>query len=64
MTKIIKAKKWWASLSVLIKAKILENNSGILASNNCNQWWHLCINDKEKIQIYEDFNLIKKEVSQ
>jgi len=62
MTKIIKANKWWGLLSKEIKAEIFENNYGInFPSNNWNHWWHFGINDKEKIQIYEDFNLIRKE---
>ena len=62
MNKIDKAKKWWRSLSEETKAEIFENNYGVdYGSNNCNQWWNFVIGDKERIQIYEDFNLIPME---
>jgi len=62
MNKIDKAKKWWRSLSEEAKVEIFENNYGVnYGSNNWNQWWNLVISDKERIQIYEDFNLIPGE---
>jgi hypothetical protein len=61
MTKIYKAKKWWSLLPEETKAEIFENNYGVNSgSNNWNQWWHLIVSDKEKIQIYEDFNFPPK----
>jgi len=61
-SQIYKARKWWSLLSEEDRMEIFENNYGVdYGSNNCNQWWDIFISDKERIQIYEDFNLIPKE---
>jgi len=48
--------KWWSLLSEEIKEEIFGNYYGRnFVLNNWNPWWDFGINDKKKIQIYEDY---------
>ena len=63
MISIDKVNEWWCFLPEENKVEIFENNCGVdFGSNSWSLWWDNYISDKEKIQIYEDFNFIPEDI--
>ena len=63
MISINKVNGWWRFLPEETKLEIFENNFDVnFGSNSYSLWWDCYISDKEKIQIYEDFNFIPEDI--